>query len=150
MQHLTIWAEDEKDQDRRNWAIARIEEVLNDPSVNVRSRAITGLSYLGHPRALEVAERVYMDEKEHSLVRRKAIHAIGRFKARMHIPSLRAIAREHQDTELRIAAIAELGNFKDQQSQPVFEAAASQRTHPRLRKAGQVALRKLQALTTLD
>lgn len=145
IQHLGYEAKDTKRLEVRAEIVSELAKLLDDTSPVVRARSLRSLTLLDEAVALEKAAQLVTDGSHPVLIRHTAIHTIGHFKAKEHLPTLRKLAAIGH-WQVRRAAIAVLGEFRDEESRAIFKAALKPGApdHGYLKRAAEVALKKLE------
>jgi hypothetical protein len=140
IQHLSILASKPESQSLRAEINRTFAGLLNDSQESVRREAMLALVRGRDPaasRAVAAALENPADPAMHDL----AIRCCRDLGMTQHIQAVRAFLHS-TDEEARISAIVTLSQWRDAASSNAFESAAAS-SNPRLRQAGQTAIRTL-------
>jgi HEAT repeat protein len=144
-QHL--WEEARKREGAaREQILAKLRALTEDRHVAVRREALWGLVCLGDESGKETAVKwLEAEGPEAGEVRDLAIRCVQeKLNLREKIPAVRKFLKDSDET-IRIQAMVSLSQWGDEESREAFAEAASSRM-PRIKGAGEVALKRLDAV----
>ena len=142
-QHL--WCNHEKARPEERAVIeAKLRELLEDKERAVRREALLALVRLGDPLGEKTAVE-WLHDDERTKVRDLTIRCVRELGLKEHLPRVREIVGDEDETETaRAAAIFTLSQWEDRESLPVIRQAARARSL-RVQKAAGAAIRRLGA-----